>query len=93
MEQRFDIGSAIEVAGMPPEEYVRQKKKSAREQILLIEGQKLAALHGAKVALDSGLIDFVYCETLEAVFRYIYFMWVACAFLDIYVLRSRSWRR
>ena len=27
-----------------------------------IEGQELAALRGAKEALDAGLIDFVYCE-------------------------------
>ncbi|HMD43743.1 MAG TPA: hypothetical protein VKH45_11735 [Candidatus Acidoferrum sp.] len=27
MERRFDIGSAIEVAGVVPEEYVRQKKR------------------------------------------------------------------
>jgi hypothetical protein len=27
-----------------------------------IEGQELAALHGAKEALDSGRVDFVYCE-------------------------------
>ena len=57
-----DSGGFI-VPNIVLDDYLRQTAvQKVRLLKLDIEGQELAALRGAKEALDAGLIDFVYCE-------------------------------
>jgi FkbM family methyltransferase len=57
-----DSGSLI-VPNIVLDDYLRRMALAKVRLLKLdIEGQELAALHGAKEALDFGLIDFVYCE-------------------------------
>jgi len=53
----------VTVPNIVLDDYLRRMSlRKVRLLKLDIEGQELAALRGAKEALDTGLIDFVYCE-------------------------------